>query len=66
MFDDWPCLDTDNEAWQYFEDHWRRVDSSDVAMNAAVMTKAKYDQMFGQLPALPRIAFQEAGNTTEP
>lgn len=59
MLDAWPCLYTDAEAWQYYEDHWREVDSADAGMNASVLGKDKYDALFADLhlPPLPKIAF---------
>jgi len=35
------------------------VNSSEVFMGAAVMSKADFDKVFGQLPALPMMAFQD-------
>lgn len=60
-----PCIATDAEAWWFNDGKWARVNAWDAAWNASVLTKAQFDKLFGQLPALPRTAFQDAGKDTD-
>ena len=60
-----PCLYTEGEAWWFNDGKWKRFDSADAAMNASVWSKEKFDRTFGQLPPLPRAAFQDVGKSTD-
>ena len=46
------------EAWCFADGAWREVDSTEVFMKAAVVSKETFERMFGELPPLPSAAFQ--------
>jgi hypothetical protein len=39
-------------AWWFYDGAWKEADGPDVYVNAAVMTKAAFDERFGQLFAM--------------
>jgi hypothetical protein len=49
------------KAWCFANGAWREVNSADVAMKAAVVSKETFDKIFGELPALPSAAFSKRG-----
>jgi hypothetical protein len=40
-------------AWSYRDGKWRAVEGPEVFVNSTVMSKAAFDEMFGELPPLP-------------
>lgn len=56
------CVYEPGEAWAFINNAWKRVESVEVATKAQDIGKMTFDQVFGQLPALPSTAFQSDGN----
>jgi Phasin protein len=49
---------SDFEAWWLVDGTWRPISPGEVLSNAAVMREARFNEVFPQLPVLPRKAFQ--------
>jgi len=49
---------TNLEAWWLVDGAWRPISPGEVLLNAAVMREARFNQLFPQVPRLPRNAFQ--------
>ena len=49
---------TNLEAWWLVDGAWRPISPDEVLLNAAVMREARFNQLFPQVPRLPRNAFQ--------
>ena len=45
------------EAWGYIKGQWVPIDSTDVGMNARLLSRSAFRRRFGDLPALPAHAF---------
>lgn len=46
------------EAWVLIDKKWRKLHPADVNNSAALLSEAKFNAEFGQVPALPKAAFQ--------
>jgi Phasin protein len=53
-----PVRFTNLEAWWLVNGAWRQISPGEVLSNAAVMRKARFKQLFPQVPLLPSNAFQ--------
>ena len=49
---------TDLEAWWLIDGTWHPISPDDVLANAAVMREARFNQLFPNVPLLPKKAFQ--------
>jgi phasin len=49
---------TNLEAWWLVDGAWHPISPDEVLLNAAVMREARFNQLFPQVPRLPRNAFQ--------
>ena len=49
---------TNFEAWWFLDGAWRPISPGEVLSNAAVMREAQFEEVFPQVPILPREAFQ--------
>jgi hypothetical protein len=49
---------TNFEAWWLVDGAWRSISPDEANSNAAVMREARFQQLFPQVPILPRKAFQ--------
>jgi phasin len=49
---------TNLEAWWLVDGAWRPISPDEVLLNAAVMRQARFNELFPQVPRLPRNAFQ--------
>jgi Phasin protein len=58
MLDGNPVRFTNLEAWWLVNGAWRQISPGEVLSNAAVMRKARFKQLFPQVPLLPSNAFQ--------
>ena len=59
----YPARYTDLEAWVYdinvlHPNEWRELEAWEVYGKAGVMSEAKFNKAFGELPPLPKGAFQ--------
>jgi hypothetical protein len=45
------------EAWRLLDDTWRPISVDEVLAEAVVLSEARFDQLFPQLPQLPPDAF---------
>ena len=60
-FESNPARFTDTEAWVCQHDNvWRQMNAGEVLNGAAVLSEADYRANYGDLPALPKAAFQSA------
>lgn len=58
IFEGGPSIFTDNEAWVFYRDRWRRFNAAEILFHAGViMSRAKFDKTFIGLPPLPPGAF---------
>lgn len=57
-FESYPARFTDTEAWVFINGEWKSFHPAEMAHGAGVMTEAAYIDLFGQVPALPKTAFQ--------
>lgn len=53
FYDGHPLRVSDSEAWLYKDGEWSRIDLVLVVLDAALMSKEKFDETFGPLPDLP-------------
>jgi len=51
---------TDLEAWWLVDGAWRPISPADVLLNAPVLSEARFNELFPQIPRLPNDAFQSA------
>jgi hypothetical protein len=49
---------TSLEAWWLVDGVWRPISPDEVLLNAAVMREARFNQVFPEVPQLPRKAFK--------
>ena len=48
------------EAWLCGDDNiWRQINGADAVTKAAILSAAEFFKTFGQLPLMPKAAFQE-------
>ena len=59
-WDGYPVRFTPFEAWEFYNDTWRRVSvPGEIAVTAALLSAQEFDVIFGPLPPLPSDAFQK-------
>jgi hypothetical protein len=51
---------TDLEAWWLVDGAWRPISPADVLLNAPVLSEARFNELFPEVPRLPNDAFQPA------
>lgn len=57
-----PVRFVDEEAWVYAKDEWQKTSPPEVLVTASVMDESAYRKLFGELPPLPKSAFQSGPN----
>ncbi len=60
QFELYPAIYNDYEAYILVNGEWKEIDSADILHVARPMTEAQFNDRFGQVPALPKTAFQSA------
>jgi hypothetical protein len=70
VFESCPAIFNTDEAWVFNLDHrktWQDVSATESLMTSAyLMTKKEFDKRFGELPALPKEAFQTVSDAAQP
>lgn len=61
-FEGKPVRFVDDEAWVFARDAWHQTNTAEVRTGAHVMAEAEFRKDFGDLPALPKSAFQSGPN----
>jgi hypothetical protein len=56
-FESHPAIFTADEAWLLFRDTWRELGAFEVSFGAGLMSKEKFERVWGALPPLPEHAF---------
>jgi hypothetical protein len=56
-FEGMPATFDDNEAWVLYGGIWRALGPFEVSFGAGLMSKVRFERVYGKLPALPRHAF---------
>jgi hypothetical protein len=59
-YDGLPVRWHDNEAWMFFKGHWCETSAADCDTAAALLTAEQFHREFGQLPKMPKAAFQSS------
>ena len=57
-----PTRFTDDEAWVFAQNAWHPNNSAEALVGAHVMDEAEFRKDFGELPPLPKSAFQSGPN----
>ncbi len=56
---------TSTEAWALLDGAWRRVSADEVLTDAVVLSQARFDQLYPEVPQLPASAFRPKGKQNQ-
>lgn len=61
-FEGHPVRFVDDEAWVFAKNAWHPSNSAEALHGARAMDEGDYRKLFGDLPPLPKSAFQSGPN----